>query len=107
LGFLYGGAAMTWFANPILAASWILSKRNPLLSLTGSLLATLISLSFLLFHNIIDNEAGHYNTIISYKLGYWLWVASSTSMLIGNCILYFLPTTWRDNTGPAKRAEFS
>jgi len=88
LGFLYGGAAMTWLANPVLIASWALANRNLWLSLTGSILATIISLSFLLFHHVLDNEAGHLNTIISYKAGYWLWLASSLTMLAGNAIVW-------------------
>ncbi|HAL82468.1 MAG TPA: hypothetical protein DCO83_09725, partial [Mucilaginibacter sp.] len=37
----------------------------------------------------MDNEGGFYSEIISYKIGYWLWLASSLTMLIGNTITYF------------------
>ncbi len=87
LGFLYGGAAITWLANPILFISWISINKNLKLSFILSFLAAVISLAFLFFSKVIDNEAGHVNSIISYKLGYWLWLSSSITMLIGNTIL--------------------
>jgi hypothetical protein len=98
LGALYGGAALTWFANPFLIISWLSFNRNISLSLVTSLLAVLVSFSFLLFHSVVDNEAGHLNTIISYKAGYWLWTASTVVMGIGNSALY----VWRRKVNPRK-----
>jgi len=92
-GFFLSWAGLVWLANPLLITSWITTNRNLKLSIITSLLATILSLSFLLFNKIIDNENGDLNEIVSYKLGYWLWAASSLSMLIGNCILYF-PARW-------------
>jgi len=95
VGFLYGGAALTWLGNPILITSWILHKKRLLLSLIGSSLSVIISLSFLLFQNVVDNEAGHLNAIVNYKMGFWLWVASSFSMLVGNGLSYILKPKYR------------
>ena len=85
-GFFLCLANLTWLANPLLLVSWKTINRNPLLSLITSLLATIISFSFLLFTNIMDNEGGFYSKIIGYKLGYWLWVSSSLIMFVGNMI---------------------
>ncbi|MES2131625.1 MAG: hypothetical protein V4506_04690 [Bacteroidota bacterium] len=87
LGMLYGGAALTWLANPVLFTSWIAVKIGPKVSLIASLCSLLISLSFLLFRSIIDNEAGHYSAIVGYQAGYWLWTASSLVMFAGNMAL--------------------
>lgn len=87
--FAFGGASLAWLANPLLLTSWILVNKNPTRSLVTSLLATSISLSFLLFREVIDDEAGHYAEITSYRSGYWLWVLSSATMLIGNVLFYF------------------
>ena len=88
VGFLFGGAALTWLANPLLVASWF-STKKPLLSLLFSSGALILSISFLFFNNIIVDEAGNYGQIISYRLGYWLWLSSNLVMFIGNVFGYF------------------
>jgi Flp pilus assembly protein TadB len=60
--------------------------KNPGLSLKISIAAAIVSLSFLFFKQIMVNEAGNYSKIISYNLGYWLWVLSAVIMLIGNLV---------------------
>jgi hypothetical protein len=89
IGIAFGGAALTWFANPLLIASWLITKK-PKASLICSLFALMLSLSFLLFKNVVSDEGGNYSSIVSYQLGYWLWVTSSSMMFIGNCLAYFL-----------------
>lgn len=84
IGFVFGGAALTWLANPLLIASWFTTNNNPKLSLIVSLLAISIALSFLCFKRIISDEAGNYSEIVSYQFGYWLWVSSSLVMFAGN-----------------------
>ncbi|MES2645796.1 MAG: hypothetical protein V4717_02885 [Bacteroidota bacterium] len=83
----FSGAGFSWLANPLLFAAWLTLRRNLRASMFLSVFATLVSLSFLLFDNITDNEAGQQKQIIAYKPGYWLWVASSASMLIGTFTL--------------------
>ena len=89
VGMMYGGAAITWLANPILITSWIFIKRNTKLSMILSVASVIISLSFLFFKGVVDNEAGHVNLIIRYKFGYWLWLSSTIVIMIGNLTLYF------------------
>lgn len=89
IGAVFGGAALTWVANPLLLASWFLMKKNLKLSLFFSLTSLLISISFLFFKKVISDEAGNFSQIISYELGYWLWVLSSFVMFLGNLLSYF------------------
>lgn len=90
LGLFMSGAALAWLANPLIIFSWIHTKRKSKHSLTLSALAVLMCLSFLLFDTVLDNEAGHSNKIIEYKLGYWLWTLSAVVMLLGNIYLFIL-----------------
>jgi len=97
LGVLYGGAALTWLANPLLIIGWILTYRNSKYALAVSLFATLICLSFLLFDQIISNEAGHYHPIISYQSGYWLWLSSAAIMFLCHVSLFLLKKKQQKN----------
>ena len=82
-----GGAGFSWIANPLLFISWFTLRKNLKTSMFLSVFATLFAVSFLLFDSVIDNEAGHYHQIITYKPGYWLWVSSTSCMLLGTFIL--------------------
>ena len=82
-------AGATWLANPLLIASWIVAYKNPLGSLITSLLATALSLSFLCFSTIMDNESGTSANITGIKAGYWLWVISMAVMFTGNALIYY------------------
>ena len=84
---LSGGAGISWLANPLLFASWIMLRKNLKLSMFLSVAAALLSLSFLLFDTVIANEAGQKHQIIAYKLGYWLWMGSNLVMLLGTFVL--------------------
>lgn len=87
-GAMMGGAALTWLANPLIFASWWLTKKNSRTAIHTSLFAFVICLSFLMFGSISDNENGTQNAITSYALGYWLWCASALTMVIGNALLH-------------------
>lgn len=82
-----GAAGFSWLANPLLIAAWLLLRRNLKTSMFLSVFAFLFALSFLLFDAIIDNEAGHVHQVIAYRAGYWIWVASSCTMVIGTFVL--------------------
>tara|TARA_R110000822_G_scaffold210836_2_gene346502 strand:+ start:470 stop:910 length:441 start_codon:yes stop_codon:yes gene_type:complete len=75
-----------WLANPLLLVSWILFRKKPKASFILSIVAFILMLSFLLVDKIITNEAGTKSKVVSYELGYWLWLFSSFIMLIGNSI---------------------
>ena len=82
-----GAAGLSWLANPLLIAAWLLLKKNLKISMFMSVLAFLLSLFFLLIDSVVDNENGGSHQVIAYKPGYWLWVMSSTCMLLGTFIL--------------------
>jgi hypothetical protein len=57
---------------------------NKRISLVFSIISTILILLFMAFDKVIDNEAGHYSKITELKLGYWLWLLSSVTILIGS-----------------------
>jgi len=81
------GASFAWLANPLILIALIVIKKNSRKALVLSITATVLILSFLLFGRVMDNEAGHYNNIISYNAGYWLWLFSSLILMFGSFIL--------------------
>lgn len=84
-----GGAGLAWLANPFLIASWFTFKKKLNTSMWCSVVATLMSLSFLLFDTVLANEAGHQQQITAYKAGYWIWVLSCTTMLVATYVRMF------------------
>lgn len=90
-GVVFGGAGLTWLANPLMVLSWYLTLKDSKHSFKISLVATLICLSFLFFAEVLSDEEGHYRQITSYEPGYWLWLSSSAVMLAGNMIRKFVP----------------
>lgn len=90
LGFILGGAAITWLANPLLVMSWVSINKKPKLSLVYSAFASIISFSFFFFKNVLTDEAGNYQKIVSYQIGYWLWVSSAFIMFLGSCLSFLI-----------------
>jgi len=70
LGLFTGGVGITWLTNPLLVASWIFLGRQKKAAWLIALMALITSSSFLTFHMIIEDEAGHLGTIIKVNLGY-------------------------------------
>ena len=88
-GFFASASSCTWLANPILFYSWYKRNTDHKASLIASIISTVLACSFLFFKKVIVNEGGEENDITVYQLGYWLWLASSTSMLTGNLVIWF------------------
>ncbi len=88
-----GGAGITWLANPLLFASWFFLKRKLEVSMFLGSFAFLVTLFFLMFGSVVDNEGGTTHQVVSYKPGYWLWVTSSACMWLGTSILKFRKNT--------------
>jgi hypothetical protein len=78
-----GGPGMAWIANPLLLITWILFSKRHRLALFFSIVTALISLSFLGYNKIIDNEGGTINSIIKIGPGYWLWLSSCLTTFLG------------------------
>jgi hypothetical protein len=85
------GAALIWAANPLLFISWIGILRWPHGSLVFSILAMIVALAFLCFNYVLFNDIGHYSKLLTIKTGYCLWAGSTIVMVVGNCIMKFLP----------------
>ena len=90
LAMLTGGAAISWLANPFLIIAFILLTKNKKYAWIFGLTATIFSLSFLRFNTIIENEAGHYNSIIKIGFGYWFWLSSCLTTFIGGITIRIL-----------------
>ena len=86
-----GGTSLIWMANPLLWASWLFNKHSTL-SLSLSILAFIVALSFLFFDKIITNEGGIPEKITQFKAGYWFWLLSITMNVVAH-ILPFLKKT--------------
>ncbi len=85
-GIISGLVGLTWYANPLLLLSWCTINDNKY-STIFSIISFVLSFSFLLFDEIMDDEAGHYSKIVSYELGYWLWLLSTAIMVFGNLLI--------------------
>lgn len=89
LGLCFGGAGFSWLANPLLFIAWFSIMKKPLKTFIISMLSAALMLLFLFFKQIISDEAGNYSTIVSYKLGYWLWLLSVGIMLVGSSLIFY------------------
>lgn len=80
---------IAWFANPALLKGWRTAKEDArrIESLSFSLVALALALSFLLHDEIIVDEGGSKRAILSYCAGYWLWVSSISTLALGNLML--------------------
>jgi hypothetical protein len=90
IAFLGGGLfeQIIWLANPLclLAIRFMIKddKRAVLLSLIASALA----ISFYFWTEILSAESGAMAKIISFEVGYYLWVSSIVILTIGILINY-------------------
>ncbi|MDB5335220.1 MAG: hypothetical protein JWN70_839 [Planctomycetaceae bacterium] len=83
LGVLEG--VWAWLANPALAVAWLLMLTKPgrISQIILAVLATGLALSFLLYPEILANEAGGRTRITGYGAGYWLWISSMVTAAVG------------------------
>jgi hypothetical protein len=82
------GAGLAWLANPFLFFAWIYIFRKVKVSFWLSLLATLFSLSFLLFGEVVTSEGGGTRKIISMAIGYYLWLGSIILLLFSTIVFF-------------------
>lgn len=96
-----------WFANPVLLIAWITlwrsPKRCPGRDLKLALVALGLGLSFLL-HTTTFNGIGFAENrppvpIVGYGLGYWLWIGSIATVVIGSLVAAFLRTASEGRPG--------
>lgn len=82
------GGGIAWLANPLLffAAFSLLLKKTKISAVT-SLIAFGLTFCYLSVGEITVNEAGHQFPITGYGPGYFLWMASCFTLLLGSIIL--------------------
>ncbi|MGV3538250.1 MAG: hypothetical protein ACO1OQ_00475 [Rufibacter sp.] len=88
IGILGGGLLewIIWLANPFYFYSiylLILGKNN---AANFILIGSILALSFRAWHEILVSESGRNATIISFDLGYYLWLGSFLLLLFGAII---------------------
>lgn len=97
---------IAWLANPCLLFAWVFVMIRPLrwTALVCALASTAFALSFLLYRDILANEAGHRADITGYAIGYGLWVASCVVMVVAGIIAVQQPQS-RDEIVTAEIAS--
>lgn len=93
IGGIMSLAGLTWYANPALWAAWSQISNKPKRALIFSLIGTLLAASFLLATEISDIKPNITSYITGYQTGYWLWLASMGTMLIGSLTTYLVAKT--------------
>jgi hypothetical protein len=98
LWFMFASPGVVWLSNPLLLISWLSVGKKPNRSFITSIIAILLAMCFLFYKDIIIDESGSNTTpIIAHKIGYWLWLASMLTMLIGNLYLQLSSTNNQTN----------
>ena len=86
---LGGGAGLCWLANPLLVACWLgfgKTAKQAMFLAAGSFL---LAFFFLLVNQVMSDENGNSRVITGRKAGYWLWLASHFTMLVGTYIAMY------------------
>lgn len=86
--FVDPGASFSWLANPFYIASLIgvINKKENNLLFMLSLVSFVLAISFLGVKSIIVDAGGRDRLIISYGLGYWMWISAPFIMMVGQYI---------------------
>lgn len=99
IGGIMSIAGLTWYANPLLWIAWSQINNSPKKALVFSLAAAVVAASFMLFKQITDVTPGHPAYITSYRIGYWLWLASAVTMTAGSIFIYLTERAFNDIPG--------
>ena len=77
-----------WLANPVLLMTWLLMsfRKTRLAALACAVAALALALSFLRHRQVLADEAGNFSTITAYAPGYWLWLNSMATALVGSAV---------------------
>ena len=100
------GYVYAWLANPFLLAAWIsMIKRCNGRAAVFSIVSLGFALSFLWVRRWDRDESGsHPATITGHGLGYWLWIASISTALLGSILATVLDQP--DPEGRASSADY-
>lgn len=83
-------SGISWLMNPLMIISYAIPLNKIKIKVAFSIAALIFGLSFLLFDEMIKNEAGHYGQITGYAMGYWIWILSATVNLMGVLIVNYI-----------------
>ncbi|HKX87479.1 MAG TPA: hypothetical protein VJL37_12470 [Flavobacterium sp.] len=86
---IIGGAISEWFvwlANPLSLLTIILLAANKRLAIITGLIALFLAGSFRSWKEILGAESGSMAKIISFELGYYLWILSIAILSLGTFI---------------------
>jgi hypothetical protein len=86
---LVGWFDPVWLANPLIFVSWFLLKKYTKVSIVLCSISAFIAYRFLEYKEIMINEAGHMDKIVSIEYGYWFWLFSSIILFLGGLISLF------------------
>jgi hypothetical protein len=88
----------TWLANPGVFVTWLLvfasteankfRLRNR--AIAFGMISFFLAALFWLFGLVVDNEGGVATRVISFEMGYWLWL---TSMMCACASAFLLPAS--------------
>ena len=78
---------IVWLANPFSFLSIILFLKDSKTAILSSSIALILSASFLNWKEILGSESGTLAQILSFGLGYYLWLSSILLLTIG--IIYY------------------
>lgn len=77
-------ANMSWLANPFLWICWGTDvRKHQFKAIIFGILSFAFSLLFYFNRTVMDNESGVPSIIVSYRAGYWLWLASIAATNLG------------------------
>jgi hypothetical protein len=95
---LFGFSYVAWFANPLFLMSIVfLSLNRSVWALAASTASVILAATTFLIQKVPYNEAGHMANVVGYGLGFYLWIASMSVILLTSA----LSTT----VGKAKRVH--
>ena len=92
ISFLGGGIPETfvWSANFWYLLSLFFTKNKKYKeAIIFSIIATLISISFMLWKEVLWSESGSTASILSLEIGYFLWVISMIILLVNSILLFY------------------
>lgn len=80
---LFGFTYLAWFANPLFLVSIIfLSLNRSRMALATSTASLVLAATTFLIQKVPYNEAGHMADVVGYSLGFYLWIASISVILL-------------------------
>lgn len=84
--------AVSWLANPSLVLGWYFTQfeTRRTMALVITLAALALALSFLRHDEFLLDTSGNRGVISGCCAGYWLWLSSIITLILGNSLLLFM-----------------